>query len=299
MRRRRTFWAAFAALIFLFSARAWAAGSNGTTLQAYKTLDICDMGDGTWRYSGVVSIWNEGSLATQGLAILDCVQNKTSGPTFTNQYCALLTSGGATSIPPGTTFGTATTFNYSFVAAPLPGTIRNDAKVTITNHSGHLGSPFGPEPKATWTGGTPGPCPEECGCALGFGFWKTHNNTVCDSDPTSPLCVVWPGGYDPDAAFFLSGQTWLQALNTNAAGGNGYYQLQHQYIAAMLDLATGACAPEGVQNTFDLAAAWLIANTPGACGTGGSCGQQKDWAAALGLYTSGGYPGGPSHCASE
>ena len=78
-----------------------------------------------------------------------------------------------------------------------------------------------------------------------------------------------------------------------------YYILAHQYIAAGLDGAYGACVPSGVQDTLDLAAAWLAANTQAACSGAGSCGQQKDWAATLALYNTGNYPGGPSHCASE
>jgi hypothetical protein len=278
---------------------AKAPGQSGATLQAYKTIDICDLGDGTWRYSGVVSVWNEGTtVATTGLKIVDCIQNKVSGPTWANAHCSILTDGGIVSIPPGTTFGTAITFAYSFVAAPLPGTIRNDALVTITNHSGHIGVPFGPEPKATWVGDV-APCGAECVCVLSFGYWKNHNNTVCDTDATSPLCVTWPGGILPTDTFFLSGQTWLEVLQTNPSGGNGYYILAHQYIAAVLDGANGACVPSGVQDTLDVAAAWLAANSPGACGGHGSCGDQKDWAGILDDYNNGKYPGGPAHCASE
>ncbi len=77
-----------AALLVLVSASVQAAkpsGQSGATLQAFKTIDICDLGNGKWRYLGVVSVWNEGSTDTQGLKIVDCVQNNVSGPHFTDQ----------------------------------------------------------------------------------------------------------------------------------------------------------------------------------------------------------------------
>jgi len=120
-----------------------------------------------------------------------------------------------------------------------------------------------------------GPCRDECLCALSFGYWTTHNNTVCDADAASPLRVTWPGGILPADTFFLSGQTWLQVLQTNPSGGNGYYILAHQYIGAVLDGAYGTCVPSGVQDTLDLAAAWLAANTQGACSAAALCGQRR------------------------
>ena len=59
------------------AAPALAAGKSGTTLAAVKTLDICTVDDSNWRYSGEVAVWNEGTVDTQGLRILDTIQNKT------------------------------------------------------------------------------------------------------------------------------------------------------------------------------------------------------------------------------
>jgi hypothetical protein len=36
------------------------AKSNGTTLAGDKTLDICQVSTGVWRYSGVIAAWNGG-----------------------------------------------------------------------------------------------------------------------------------------------------------------------------------------------------------------------------------------------
>ena len=69
-----------------------------------------------------------------------------------DNYCAFLTNGGLVTIPGFLAETDAVVFNYSTDKPPLTGTIRNDAAITITNHSGHLGTPFGPEPKASYTG---------------------------------------------------------------------------------------------------------------------------------------------------
>ena len=276
---------AVSALIFVGSGAALAAKppgtTNGTTLQASKTIDVCVNDDGSYTYSGVVSVWNEGALATQGLSIIDCVQNKVSGPVWTDNFCQQLNTSG-TQIPAFTFESGATLFPYSASNGLLPGDIRNSAKVTILNHSGSIGTPTGPNPKATWTGEI-GPCEEACGCTFGQGHWSNTPG------------VVWPAPYDRNATFFLSGQTWQQVLDT-PVGGNAYYNLAHQYIAAVLNVANGACDPSGVEDTIDLATAWFEANTPAACTPGPSCGLQVTWAGILESYNSGTYPGGPSAC---
>lgn len=259
---------------------ALAQGKNGTTLAAYKTIDICSVDTSTWRYSGIVAIWNEGAVPTEGLTILDRIQNKV-GTTWTDGPVAL--SGPLGVIAPGTTQATAVTFPYSVESAALPGTVRNVASITITNHSGSLGTPKGPEPKATFVGEVK-PCPTPGGCTYTQGYWGSKPG------------VVWPSPYDRGATFYLSGQTWQQVMDTPVNVSQGYYQLAHQYIAAVLNVANGAAVPTGVQTTLDLAEDWLSTHYPSACTGPGSCGQQKDWAAVLDKYNNGVYPGGPQHC---
>ena len=276
--------AVLALFVFLSGSALGASPRAGTTLQASKTIDICALDQNTWRYSGVVSVWNEGNLDTQGLTIYDCIQNKVSGPVWAHPYCQYVTSGGAVVIPALTFEVDAIPFPYSFSAAPLPGTIRNDALVTITNHSAHIGKPYGPEPKATWFGDV-APC-ATCGCVQGLGYWKNNPGS-------------WPAGFDPSAPFFDSGVTWLDALDpsvTNAS--NGYYNLSHQYIAAVLNQANGACVPEGVQTLLDDAEDFFANNGTAAatCPSPSSCGLQKTWAATLETFNEGTYPGGPSKC---
>ncbi|HEV8582964.1 MAG TPA: hypothetical protein VGX68_28185 [Thermoanaerobaculia bacterium] len=276
----------FLVAIVLVAGAAFAAGKNGTTLAAVKTIEICDAGDGNWVYSGEVAVWNEGVIATSGFAIQDCIQNKVGSGQFGDVYCNNLT---VTEIPPGTTQLTALTFPYSFTAPALTGDIRNIARCTILNHSGHITNPptpFGPEPKATWFGGTPAPCQVACGCTLTQGYWGTHPSQVPGD---------WPAGYLPSDTFYLSGTTWQGVLDT-APKGNGYYILAVQFIAATLNTANNACVPSGVQDIIDQAAAWLALNDPSACAAKGSCGTQKDWGAILDDYNNGVYPGGPAHC---
>lgn len=80
---------------------------------------------------------------------------------------------------------------------------------------------------------------------------------------------MWPDPYSRDAVFY-SGQTWQQVMDTPVIVSQGYYQLAHQYIAAVLNNARGASVPTGVQTTLGLAYGWLIANDPSACTANGS-----------------------------
>jgi hypothetical protein len=266
------------------------AQANGTTLAAYKTIDICVVDANTWKYSGEVAVWNEGAVDTQGLKICDYIQKKNiSGPNWTTVFGKDEIGGGAV-IAAGTTQQTATAFPYSFQGAPITSVdIRNVADVTILNHSGHLGTPFGPSPKATYAGPIPPPaCPKPCGCTYTRGYWGNKPG------------VVWPAPYDRGAAFYYSGLTWQQIV-TAPGSGNGYYILGPQFVAATLNVANGACLPDGVKTTLQLAQNWLnnSANTPATCSAKGSCGLQKDWAKVLDDYNNGIYPGGPAHCGDE
>ena len=108
--------------------------------------------------------------------------------------------------------------------------------------------------------------------------------------------MVWPAPYDRTNTFYLSGKTWQAVLDTAVSESQGYYQLAHQYIAAVLNIASGAGVPAGVQAVIDDANTWLTNYPPSACTAKGSCGIQKDLAAILDSYNRGLYPGGPLHC---
>ena len=59
---------------------------------------------------------------------------------------------------------------------------------------------------------------------------------------------IWPTGYAPKTTFYVSGQTWQQVLNANSTSG-GYAQLGQQFIAAKLNLASGASTTPAVSRT--------------------------------------------------
>jgi hypothetical protein len=83
------------------------------------------------------------------------------------------------------------------------------------------------------------------GCTLTQGYWMTHNDLVCDSDPTSPLCVVWPTHSLTLGTVAYTEAQLVSILNTPATG-NGLIALAHQLIAAKLNIASGASVPAAV-----------------------------------------------------
>jgi hypothetical protein len=77
---------------------------------------------------------------------------------------------------------------------------------------------------------------ESNGCTHTLGYWKTHaEQGPAGYDDTWDL--IGPmGEYE---SFFLSGGTYFDAINASP-GGNAYYQLSQQYIAAVLSKLSGA-----------------------------------------------------------
>lgn len=170
------------AMLGTFNAPAHAQGQNGTTLTAYKTAtgfseviypwtidksvnpEVIDMFEGdtaTVEYivsvekgapvqrtgvTGEVCVFNGGAVATDNLKIVDAVyghpRNKT--PLF---YVDVDTSLWPV-LQPSERF----CYPYSYeIDAAVGQTVKDDARVTITNHSGWLGKPFGATPSATAT----------------------------------------------------------------------------------------------------------------------------------------------------
>lgn len=103
----------------------------------------------TYGVRGTITVTNGGEITTENLKLVDQVEYKIPGP---GQFEPL--SGASQTITPSTQLGPGETgnYNYEITFDPVPGVIyRNSVKVTITNHSGHLGKEFGPEPKADFS----------------------------------------------------------------------------------------------------------------------------------------------------
>jgi hypothetical protein len=115
------------------------------------------------------------------------------------------------------------------------------------------------------------------GCTRTQGYWKNHLD-------------AWQE-YSPYAPFFTSGQTWLEVLWTPPRGGDAYYILAHQYIAAVLNVANGATAPDSVQEAIDAATAYFNGTSSP------DHGQVVAWAETLAQFNEGYL--GPGHCTSS
>ena len=87
----------------------------------------------------------------------------------------------------------------------------------------------GPYPVTTFTNH------RELGCAYTQGYWKNHTGLGPQAmDP------AWDAVGGPYALFLNSGMTWIDIFNTPAKGGNAWYILAYQYMAAVLNEYHGA-----------------------------------------------------------
>ncbi|MEM2370775.1 MAG: SdrD B-like domain-containing protein [Candidatus Bathyarchaeia archaeon] len=119
-------------------------GDSGTS--NYTITVTKDSGTDKYGVSGNVTVTNRGESATEGLKIVVQVEYKTTGA---GQFQPL--PGASQTIIPNQQIpaGGSLSYDYSIEFTPVEGAIyRVAAKVTITNHSGHLDEEFGPEPKA-------------------------------------------------------------------------------------------------------------------------------------------------------
>jgi hypothetical protein len=138
-------------------------------------------------------------------------------------------------------------------------------------------------------------CPHVNGCTLTQGYWKTHSiyGPAAKPDPTWNLL-----SNGPNTTFFSSGQTWLQVFNTAPKGGNAYYVLAHQYMAAVLNQLDGASATPTVTSALSAAVSFFNTYTPAQAGAlaSNSAARQAALAnaATLDNYNSGLI--GPGHC---
>ena len=97
---------------------------------------------------GEVCVTNSGDRVTENLKIVDSTQFKVGSGQYQDLTGATQTIIPDQQLMPGQT----QCFSYEIAFTPVSNAIyRNVAKVTITNHSGHLGDEFGSEPKADFS----------------------------------------------------------------------------------------------------------------------------------------------------
>ncbi|MEO7181876.1 MAG: hypothetical protein ABI141_13625 [Gemmatimonadaceae bacterium] len=123
---------------------------------------------------------------------------------------------------------------------------------------------------------------------------------------TSTGCTYTQGYYKnkgasllPTGNFYASGQTYRDVLETAPKGGNAYYILAHQFIAASLN-AKRASVPGDVQTAMTQAAAYFATSgiTPAApYSTTYTKDKLTAWADLLARYNEGTV--GPGHCGDE
>jgi hypothetical protein len=128
------------------------------------------------------------------------------------------------------------------------------------------------------------------GCTRTLGYWKTHSKYG-----PAPYDATW-AEIGEDTAFFLSGKTYYQTMWTNPAGGQVYWSLAHQFIAAELNVLAGASIPGDVLDAWLAAKTIFETKTPSQVGRANTTlGQQAvALAGILDEYNNG--VTGPGHC---
>ena len=96
------------------------------------------------------------------------------------------------------------------------------------------------------------------GCTYTQGYWKTHS--IYGPAPYNDAWALL-GVLEEETIFFLSNQSYIEILETPPAN-NAYYQLAHQYIAALLNQLNNASVPTEVQAAMDEAVGLFNTYTP-------------------------------------
>lgn len=135
--------------------------------------------------------------------------------------------------------------------------------------------------------------PPPSGCTLTQGYWKTHYEGR-KYDPT------WALVGDPNAAFFDTGDSWIEVFKTAPKKGNAFYILAHQYMAAVLNGYAGASAPtafhDALTDAYALLDYWDVAGPNLIPKTSPDRATAIALAGILDDYNSGDI--GPGHCSS-
>ena len=145
------------------------------------------------------------------------------------------------------------------------------------------------------------------GCTLTQGYWKTHSSLG-----KAPYDDNWAelGDWDLDGTpeeqnellYDANGDnvkdagdlTWYEAFWTAPKGGNVWYQLAHQWMAAYLNELNGASTTPEVDTALASGQTWLENTNPSSKPKGKYNTNAASWTSTLGSYNEGLI--GPGHC---
>lgn len=128
--------------------------------------------------------------------------------------------------------------------------------------------------------------PPVTGCTYTPGYWKTHS-----SFGPAPYDPTWGGLQYSN--FYLSPYTWYSVMWVSP-GGNPYYQLSFQYVAAYLNQVKGAAGTPEVNGALAWAHTFFSTYAPNANFSKALKNQIIYYAGILGNYNAGYI--GPGHC---
>lgn len=143
-------------------------------------------------------------------------------------------------------------------------------------------------------------CPT--GCTLTQGYWKTHNESFGGGAPADDNWLNigdWDNDLSEEAENedLIPGYSWFDVFATPPKGGNVWYQLAHQWMAAYLNMLNGADTPPAVDTALTNGLTWLQTHSPLAKIKGKDATDAHGWATTLGSYNEGLI--GPGHCDEE
>jgi hypothetical protein len=135
-------------------------------------------------------------------------------------------------------------------------------------------------------------------CTRTQGYWKTHPEKW-DQSPAELVAVGGFPSFITTTKFFSSGKSYLNAMLASSSDGNGYYALAQQYIAALINIARGACVPAAILSADGKSGAQVDAKKLFVSATSGTFTKAQKSAvtaliAALTAYNEGAT--GPGHC---
>jgi hypothetical protein len=141
---------------------------------------------------------------------------------------------------------------WTYLYNRLIGPYQTCGNYSVDNTASFVTNDTGTEGSDPWTVNVNVPCVG--GCTLTQGYWKTHSEY--GPAPYDDTWAMLPDG--ADTPFFGTGLSYYEVLWTVPKGGNAYFILAHQYIAAELNALNGAYVPSEVQSAMDQAEALLV-----------------------------------------